>query len=823
MAAFICLLKVFIILTTISYWYPNGRNPKCLVNANHVNSEVDSVHKDYLNSDGNQWIYECVNEKCVRRHYNKLKKFNKSMSFLTCSMTCGDIKIWPYPTIETRVQKKSLKFTLDTILLRLHVTHGRVMTDFHSVFNIFLDDLKGIQSRQTSTDLHHDELDSKNASALEYGRERDIDMFRINVFINNFADLKLSLETDEINARHYDANITANSFYGARHALSTLQQLVWFDEREHSWLTLSKIDIKDAPRFRYRGLMLDTSRHYFSVDAIKRTIAAMSHAKLNRFHWHITDSQSFPYVSKHYPELAEYGAYSRKETYTLDNIRDVTSFAKLRGIQIITEIDAPAHAGNGWNWGPDKGLGELALCVNQQPWTKFCGQPPCGQLNPKNNNTLLILQKLKNTALPTKMDLIPLLAKALIILLTVSQWKLKGLNPQSLRNGYGVQYINYSESAENKWLYGCINKACVRRHYLNVKKFDNPMSFLTCSMTCGSVKIWPYPTNEARVQAKLLKFNLNSILLQSLIPNSPSKRYFQSVFKIFLDDLNGIQSRQTSTDLHHDELDSKNASALEYGRERDIDMFRINKLYEELLDATETTDYFHLGGDEVHKNCWAQYFRPIKVKDLWYQFTLDAADRLTIANKNITPKFITVWSSDLTKKFRSPQSRFAIQVWTGQRDARELITKGYNVIYSENAWYFDCTSGSDLSEYNWESISDIGCRSWQTVYKHSPLEYLPNYSKQILGGEACLWTEQVSEWQVDGRLWPRAAALGERQVLNISIYVPLWSDPKQNISVFERMSIFRNRLVEFGIKAEAIYPQYCVQNPGECHMKYKDN
>lgn len=628
MAAFICLLKVFIILTTISYWYPNGRNPKCLVNANHVNSEVDSVHKDYLNSDGNQWIYECVNEKCVRRHYNKLKKFNKSMSFLTCSMTCGDVKIWPYPTIETRVQKKSLKFTLDTILLRLYVTHGRAMTDFHSVFNIFLDDLKGIQSRQTSTDLHHDELDSKNASALEYGRERDIDMFRINVFINNFADLKLSLETDEsyelhttFNARHYDANITANSFYGARHALSTLQQLVWFDEREHSWLTLSKIDIKDAPRFRYRGLMLDTSRHYFSVDAIKRTIAAMSHAKLNRFHWHITDSQSFPYVSKHYPELAEYGAYSRKETYTLDNIRDVTSFAKLRGIQIITEIDAPAHAGNGWNWGPDKGLGELALCVNQQPWTKFCGQPPCGQLNPKNNNTLLILQK----------------------------------------------------------------------------------------------------------------------------------------------------------------------------------------LYEELLDATETTDYFHLGGDEVHKNCWAQYFRPIKVKDLWYQFTLDAADRLTIANKNITPKFITVWSSDLTKNFRLPRSQFAVQIWTGRGDARELIKKGYNVIFSEvEAWYFDCGFGSYLP--NGVGVCDP-YRSWQTVYKHRPWKDYRKHRKQILGGEACLWTEQVSEWQLDNRFWPRAAALAER----------LWSDLQGNmVDVFKRISIFRNRLVDLGIQAEAILPQYCALNPGEC-------
>lgn len=77
----------------------------------------------------------------------------------------------------------------------------------------------------------------------------------------------------------------------------------------------------------------------------------MAHSKLNRFHWHISDSQSFPYVSKAYPQLAQYGAYSSKEIYTADDIRDVVDFARVRGIQVIPEIDAPAHSGNGWDWG----------------------------------------------------------------------------------------------------------------------------------------------------------------------------------------------------------------------------------------------------------------------------------------------------------------------------------------------------------------------------------------------------------------------------------------------------------------------------------------
>lgn len=80
--------------------------------------------------------------------------------------------------------------------------------------------------------------------------------------------------------------------------------------------------------------MLDTSRNYFSVETIKRTIVGMAHAKLNRFHWHITDSQSFPYMSKAYPQLAKYGAYSSKEIYTADDIKHITEFARIRGIQV---------------------------------------------------------------------------------------------------------------------------------------------------------------------------------------------------------------------------------------------------------------------------------------------------------------------------------------------------------------------------------------------------------------------------------------------------------------------------------------------------------
>lgn len=85
--------------------------------------------------------------------------------------------------------------------------------------------------------------------------------------------------------------------------------------------------------------MLDTSRNYFTVEAIKRTLIGMAHSKLNRFHWHISDSQSFPYVSKAYPQLAQYGAYSSREIYTADDIKEIAEFARVRGIQVKIILD----------------------------------------------------------------------------------------------------------------------------------------------------------------------------------------------------------------------------------------------------------------------------------------------------------------------------------------------------------------------------------------------------------------------------------------------------------------------------------------------------
>lgn len=149
-------------------------------------------------------------------------------------------------------------------------------------------------------------------------------------------------------------------------------------------LLVKSARIEDRPIYKHRGLLLDTSRNFIPVNDIKRTLDGMGASKFNVWHWHITDSHSFPLEIPTIPQFTVYGAYGPNLTYSPDGVSDIIKYAKLRGIRVIIEIDSPSHSGNGWNWGHRFGLGNLAVCVNKQPWRNYCIQPPCGQLNPVN-------------------------------------------------------------------------------------------------------------------------------------------------------------------------------------------------------------------------------------------------------------------------------------------------------------------------------------------------------------------------------------------------------------------------------------------------------
>lgn len=216
-------------------------------------------------------------------------------------------------------------------------------------------------------------------------------------------EAELTWDTDEsyhleiiTRGNHVSVSIQAQTVFGLRHGLETMSQLITTDigdsEENSGLLLVASARIEDRPIYRHRGLLLDSARNYIPIKDIERTLDGMGASKLNVFHWHITDTQSFPLEISTVPQLTRYGAYSSKQIYTADNVKHIIRYARLRGIRVIIEIDAPAHAGNGWNWGPKYGLGDLAVCVNQQPWRQYCVQPPCGQLNPANHLLFGILR-----------------------------------------------------------------------------------------------------------------------------------------------------------------------------------------------------------------------------------------------------------------------------------------------------------------------------------------------------------------------------------------------------------------------------------------------
>jgi hexosaminidase len=149
-------------------------------------------------------------------------------------------------------------------------------------------------------------------------------------------------ESYQLRVTTQGATLTAANDLGAMHGLETLLQLATMD---HGACVLPVVTINDVPRFRWRGFMLDVSRHFEPVGAVERTLDGMAAAKLNVFHWHLSDDQSFRAESKKFPKLTEVA--SEGEFYTQDQLREVVVYARARGIRVVPEFDMPGH-GSSW-------------------------------------------------------------------------------------------------------------------------------------------------------------------------------------------------------------------------------------------------------------------------------------------------------------------------------------------------------------------------------------------------------------------------------------------------------------------------------------------
>ncbi|MBK8648189.1 MAG: family 20 glycosylhydrolase [Gemmatimonadetes bacterium] len=135
------------------------------------------------------------------------------------------------------------------------------------------------------------------------------------------------------------ATLQAATTVGALRGLETLLQLVVGDGTSFS---LDAVSIADEPRFAWRGLLVDVSRHFMPIEQLKRTLDGMALVKLNVFHWHLSDDQGFRVESKHFPKLHELG--SDGLYYTQQEVRDLVAYARDRGIRVVPEFDMPGHS-----------------------------------------------------------------------------------------------------------------------------------------------------------------------------------------------------------------------------------------------------------------------------------------------------------------------------------------------------------------------------------------------------------------------------------------------------------------------------------------------
>ncbi|XP_057304638.1 chitooligosaccharidolytic beta-N-acetylglucosaminidase-like [Hydractinia symbiolongicarpus] len=435
---------------------------------------VVSASGDSCTSSG-VWTWQCKQERCVKAETTAV---SPRVELNTCKLTCGKYSmLFPKPSGYTSLGKNTVPFVpirvkLDRIRCLKGVCSHGVKWLINNAYNVF--------QRELQTTYNKVSLNTQQSiKCTQEAQQREV---RINLILQSDVT-KLTIETDEsyslkitTTTKAVVVAISAKTFFGARHGLETVSQLTAYSESHDALQIVSEADIRnDKPAYPYRGLLLDTSRNFFSVDNIMRLISAMSYNKMNTLHWHITDTHSFPIEIKSQPEMLQYGAYSPRHVYTHKDIRKIVDHAKVRGVRVMPEFDEPAHCGEGWQWGPKAGLGNLAVCVNKEPWQKYCVEPPCGQLNPTNDNVYDVLAKIYKEYL----DLFdPDLFHAGGDEININCWNTTKEITDWLKTNYGgVTEKNFMD------MWGMFLKKSSDKLYKEFKGKDLPMILWTSKMT----------------------------------------------------------------------------------------------------------------------------------------------------------------------------------------------------------------------------------------------------------------------------------------------------------------------------------------------------
>jgi hexosaminidase len=204
--------------------------------------------------------------------------------------------------------------------------HGPADPRLRTAVSIFLNDLR----------LHTGSL------PLDFSVADNPDSARLRIYSEHPSQAIQELGEDEsykLEVTAGSAELRASNTLGVMRGLQTFLQLVHVTPQGFA---VSAVVIQDKPRFPWRGLMIDSGRHFMPVDVIKRNLDGMAAVKLNVFHWHLSENQGFRVESKRFPKLQTMG--SDGLYYTQEEVREVIAYARDRGIRVVPEFDMPGHA-----------------------------------------------------------------------------------------------------------------------------------------------------------------------------------------------------------------------------------------------------------------------------------------------------------------------------------------------------------------------------------------------------------------------------------------------------------------------------------------------
>lgn len=207
-------------------------------------------------------------------------------------------------------------------------------------------------------------------------------------------------EAYTININNKNIKISGFTSAGVFYGVQTLRKSLPICNAINNPIVLPAAEIKDAPRFKYRGMMLDCSRHFFSIDFIKKFIDLIALHNMNTFHWHLNDDQGWRIEIKKYPKLVEIGSVRTGTVmgrnsdvddsvkyggyYTQEQCREIVEYARQRHITVIPEIDMPGHmkaalasypnlgcTGGPYKVGHNWGVYYDVLCIGNEDTFKF--------------------------------------------------------------------------------------------------------------------------------------------------------------------------------------------------------------------------------------------------------------------------------------------------------------------------------------------------------------------------------------------------------------------------------------------------------------------